>query len=55
MHDALKAFDKDDSIREQLDDETKFVGVEHTTPGERSHMIYVNTKFTGKLKDLPMP
>ena len=57
MHDAFKALEKDDSssVRKQLADKDKFVRVEHTPPGERSLMIYVNTKFTGNLKDLPMP
>ena len=59
MHDASKALDKDGSgsgsVRKQLADKDKFVRVEHTPPGERSLMIYVNTKFTGNLKDLPMP
>ena len=61
MHDAFKALDKDGSgsgsgsVRKQLADKDKFVRVEHTPPGERSLMIYVNTKFKGNLKDLPMP
>ena len=59
MHDAFKALDKDGSgarsVRKQLADKDKFVRVKHTPPGERSIMIYVNTKFKGNLKDLPMP
>ena len=55
MQDALKALDKDGSVKKQLADKPEFYRVEHTTPGERSHMLYVNAKFTGNWKDLPLP
>ena len=55
MLDAVRALDKDGSDKKQLADKAKFIRVEHTSPGERSHMIYVNTKFAGNWRDLPMP
>ena len=45
MKDAMKALDKDGSVRKELPDEIEFVRVEHTTPDERNLVLYVNKKF----------